>query len=318
MMCGHNVSAGREGTYPDSYAVASPRKKVVIVGGGPAGLEAARVARLRGHDVTLIEASDRLGGQVLLAAKARSRVDMIGITDWLSSEIAELGVEVRCNLYAEPDDVLSYAPDVVIVATGGIPMPRLESGGAALSMTSWDALSLPKPLTGRCLIYDEDGAHAAISLAETLAADGADVELMTPFRRVGNELGGQTYPQYLEQLYRHGVALTPDHRLIGLRRSGNQLAASIKNMFTRQVRELRFDHVIIEQGTLPIRDLFDALKQQAANRGVTDWDAFADGAPQPTPADAPGAFTLYAVGDAVSSRDIHAAMFDANRIARTL
>lgn len=318
MICVHNVAAGRESKFPDEYAPAPNPKRVVVVGGGPAGLEAARVSVLRGHDVTLLEASNRLGGQLLLASKARSRGDMIGIVDWLSSEIDILGVNVRHNVLAEPEDVTSLSPDAVIIATGGIPMQRLEDGGEDLAMSGWDALTLAKPLSGRCLIYDEVGSHPAISLAETLAAKGVTVELMTPFRRAGNELGGQTYPQYLEELYRFGVVLTPDSRLIKLERTGNRLRAIVKNMYTRQVAELEFDHVILEQGTVPMPDLFAGLKERAVNRGISDWDALADGTPQMQQDSAPGEFSLFAVGDAVSSRDVHAAMFDANRIARNL
>lgn len=318
MICTHNVTTGREGSFPDQYVSTKTPRKVVVVGGGPGGLEAARVARLRGHDVVLLEASDRLGGQVLLAAKARARRDMIGITEWLSSELQELDVDIQYNIYAEAQDVLDLKPDSVIIATGGVPQQRLEEGGEDLAMTSWDALLLPEPPQGRCLVYDEDGAHCAMSLVETLAAEGAAVEFMTPYRRVGNELGGQTYPQYLEELYRFDVTLTPDHRLTGLRRSGNCLIATAKNMYTRQTKELEFDHVIVEQGTVPISELFNALEPLSTNRGITNWDALADGLPQPGAVKSRGEFNLFVIGDAVSSRDIHSAMFDANRIARSL
>ena len=131
-------------------------------------------------------------------------------------------------------------------------------------------------------------------------------------------MGGQTYPQYLEELYRFGATLTPNHRLVRLQKSGNVLVAQVKNMFTRQVLEWEYDHVILEQGTIPVPDLFDALSPLARNKGITDWDALADANPQSSASPKEGAFDLFAIGDAVSSRNIHAAMFDANRIARAI
>ena len=316
MICVHNVSAGRERSFPDQYEPSSEPKKVVVIGGGPAGMEAARVARLRGHEVVMIEAADRLGGQIVTASKARSRRDMIGIADWLSAELKRLKVHVLFNCYAEAADVMGLGPDVVILATGGVPLQQLDEGGEELAITGWDAFGLSRAPTGRCLVYDELGDHAAVSLAETLAANGANIDLMSPYRRIGNSLGGQTYPQYLEELYNFGVTMVPDHRLIGLRRSGNFVLARLLNLYTREVREVEYDHVVIEQGTIPVSDLFDQLGPLSRNRGITDWDALADGQPQNSAEQ--GAFDLFVVGDAVSGRNIHAAMFEANRIARTL
>ena len=96
-----------------------------MVGAGPAGLEAARVSAARGHRVLLLEAAERLGGQVLLAAKAPWRADLLGIVDWLAAEVAHLGAEVRTNCYAETEDVLAEEPDVVIIACGSRIFMRL-------------------------------------------------------------------------------------------------------------------------------------------------------------------------------------------------
>jgi len=317
MICVHNISAGRETTHPEEIEPSPEPRNVVVVGGGPGGLEAARVAALRGHRVTLLEAADRLGGQVLVAARARQRHDLIGIVDWLAAEIETLGVKVIHNLFAESDDVLALKPDVVLIATGGVPLKQLEEGGEELASDSWEVLLSGQAPNGSVLIYDEVGSHAAVSLAETLGASGADVRLVTPYRRVGNSLGGQTYPQYLESLYRSTVRMQPDTRVIGIARNDNRLTVTTRNLYSRETVEQTADMVVIEQGTVPITELFDALRPSARNAGVTDWDALADGLPQPV-GGASGGFELYSIGDALSSRDMHSAMFDGNRLCRTI
>ncbi|HIY67202.1 MAG TPA: NAD(P)-binding protein, partial [Candidatus Agrococcus pullicola] len=99
----------------------SERKKVVIVGAGPAGLEAARVCAERGHRVVVFEAASTHGGQVCLAARSERRRDLIGIVDWRIDQAKKHGAEIRLNTHAGADEVLAEDPDFVIVATGGLP-----------------------------------------------------------------------------------------------------------------------------------------------------------------------------------------------------
>src|SRR5262249_48795254 len=122
LACIHNPATGREQVLPQIVEPSSnPGRKVGVVGGGPGGLEAARVAAERGHTVVLFEAASRLGGQLLLAVRATWRKDLIAIVDWRAAELARLGVEVRLDTYAEAEQVLREQPDAVIVATGGLP-----------------------------------------------------------------------------------------------------------------------------------------------------------------------------------------------------
>ena len=119
--CLHNPSSGREGTIGHVVPRAGKWRKVVVVGGGPAGLEAARVCAERGHKVVLFEAAGRLGGQVLIAARASWRKDLIGIVDWRRQELKRLGVTVHLDAYVEAGEVMAEKPELVIVATGGMP-----------------------------------------------------------------------------------------------------------------------------------------------------------------------------------------------------
>jgi NADPH-dependent 2,4-dienoyl-CoA reductase/sulfur reductase-like enzyme len=143
--CLHNPATGREELLPQVIARAAvPGRRVVVVGGGPAGLEAARVAAERGHAVVLFEAAGRLGGQMLIAVRASWRRDLIGIIDWRVTELEKLGVAVRLNTYADADVVLAERPEVVIVATGGVPdIEPVE--GAALCANVWEILTGDTP-----------------------------------------------------------------------------------------------------------------------------------------------------------------------------
>jgi 2,4-dienoyl-CoA reductase-like NADH-dependent reductase (Old Yellow Enzyme family) len=316
--CTHNVSTGRELSLPHEIPPAEAPKRIIVIGGGPAGMEAARVAALRGHRVTLHEAGPRLGGQVLLAARAGWRKDMIGIADWLAAEIQALGVDIRLNAWIEGPEAAAEGPDTVIVATGGLPETALPEGGGDLAVTTWDLLSGNAAPADDILVYDETGSHGALSTADWLAGSGARVELATPDRQAGRAIGGQNFPVYLRSLYRHGARLTPDHRLLSVRREGNALVAVLWNEFARIRTERRVAQVVLDRGTLPADAPFHALRPASRNFGETDAEALVSLRPQPATANPEGRYMLHRIGDAVASRDIHAALLDANRLCRAL
>jgi hypothetical protein len=294
------------------------RRRVVIAGAGPAGLEAARVAALRGHAVTLFEASNHVGGQLRLAARASWRKDLTGIVDWLAAEVERLGVEVRFHAFAEADVVLAESPDVVIVATGGIPGAG-EVAGGDLVLNTWDVLNGEAGYPGRVLVFDDHGEHQAASCAEHLAERGSEVELVTPER--APLLAGMraiNYTAHLRKLYRLGVRMTPDHRVLSVERFGNGLKATLRNEFTGALEERHVDQVVVEHGTVPADDLFHALEARALNLGVTDVEAMAAGRAQEAVLNPDGEFRLFRVGDAVASRNVHAAIYDSLRICKDL
>jgi 2,4-dienoyl-CoA reductase-like NADH-dependent reductase (Old Yellow Enzyme family) len=314
-LCLHNPATSREATMPHVIApTTGARKKVVVVGAGPAGLEAARVSAARGHKVVLFEAADKPGGQVLLAAKLQRRREIVGIVEWLAAEVQLADIDCRFNTYAEAPEVLAENPDIVVIATGGLPFAGRLKFGAELATSPWDVLAGQAPVAPEVLLFDDHGAHEGLSLAEFAVDHGAKLEYVSPERAAGVDVGGINYPAYFKKLYAAKTTFTLNHRLKGIRRDGNKLVAVLTNDYDKSETERRTDQVIAEHGTLPAAEVYFALKEQSANRGEVDIDALIANRPQGLVRNRDGRFQLFRVGDAVSSRNIHAAIYDSLRL----
>ena len=321
-LCLHNPATGREETIPHVMGrTAGPSKRVVVVGAGPAGLEAARVAAERGHSVVLLEAAAEPGGQVRLAARATARrQDLLGITGWLASECRILGVDIRLGTVAEARDVLALGPDVVVVATGGSPrIPDLTEGDGLVACT-WDIIAgSVTPSPGDVLVFDDHGTEDALSCVERMVAAGSTVEIVTPDRHVGHEVTGTAYPAYLGSFYGHGVRMTPDHRMTAVRQAASgRLEVDLWNDYTRTTSRRVVDQVVVEYGTTPNDALFFELSHGSRNGGELDLDAYLAGRAQAHVVDPAGTYDLFRLGDAVASRNIHAAIYEARRVAMVL
>ncbi len=318
-LCIHNPATGREAHMPHVIARgAGPSRKVVVVGAGPAGLEAARVAAGRGHEVVLLEAADQPGGQIRLAARSRRRSELIGIAEWRVAQCEKQGVAVHLNRLVEAADVLAEGPDVVIVATGGLPNVEIIERGQELVTSSWDIMAGDARPGEEVLLYDDNGAHPGLQAAEALAEAGARLEIVTPERYFAPEIGGLNHVAYARCFQEHGVRITINTRLIAVRRDGNRLAATLGSDYTERTEERLVDQVVVEHGTLPLDELYFALKPGSSNRGEVDHQALLAGRPQTLINNPDGRYQLFRVGDAVASRNIHAAIYDSLRLCNAL
>ena len=314
-LCIHNAATGREAQIPhDISRSESAGKRVVVVGAGPAGLEASRVAAERGHRVILLEAATKPGGQVQLLVRNERRKELIGIVEWREQELDRLGVDVRCNVFASASDIINLQPEIVIIATGGVAqLPPMVSGQQWVT-SSWDIMAGDVQAAEQVLVYDDSGGHQGMSVAEIIAKRGVELELVSPERSLAPDMGGLNFVPYMRSLQQHDVRVTTNTRLHSVERHGNRLIAHLRSDFATDWRGTRtVDQVVVEHATVPNDELYFELKSESRNLGAIDYSALTDRGNIFALENKAGSFYLYRIGDAVASRNIHAAMYDAIR-----
>lgn len=323
VLCIQNAATSREymGLPHIIEKTEGPVRKVLVVGGGPAGMEAARVAAERGHQVVLFEAQPQLGGQITLAAKAPQRDQMAGITRWYQLELARLQVDVRLNSYADEAMIRAEQADIVILAVGGKPfVEQVPEWGAdeGLIVSSWDILDGKVAPGKNVLVYDTICEFTGMSTADYLSEKGSQVELVTDDIKPGAAVGGTTFPTYYRSLYPKEVIMTPDLALHKVYREGEQLVAVLENEYTGQLEERVVDQVVVENGVRPDEALYYALKPDSLNKGQIDVEALYAIQPQPCLSESTDgdAFLLFRIGDCTAPRNTHAAIYDALRLCK--
>jgi 2,4-dienoyl-CoA reductase (NADPH2) len=222
--CAVNARAGREADWGPAHGPASPgrepastRRRVVVAGAGPAGMETARLAAEAGHEVVLYERDDAFGGQVRIAAAGPTREQLLDVIFYLEREVKRLGVDVRLATAATAAAILSDQPDLVVCATGASPNPPpFAVDRDARVVTVWDLLGgAVEDLPQRAVVLDgqADGFWHAISAAEYLAERGVDVDLLTSARSVGLEIPHESIAGVHQRLRGNGVRFRPFARV---------------------------------------------------------------------------------------------------------
>ena len=316
-LCIHNAATGRELKFSNIISPSKTKKRIVIVGAGPGGLEAARIACERGHEVVIFEAASDRGGQLRLCAKSKRRKDMMGIIDWRMEQCTKKNVNFKFNVLAEKDEILDEHPDTVIIATGGI--PNLELFETKKDMenvySSWDIISGDIKTSENILIYDEAGDHVAMQSAEIAIKQGSKVSFMTPDRLISSEIMGMNLTPYLKELQNENISFLIGKRLLDVSVKGNKLNALLGSDYDELVKNnSTYDQVFVNYGTKPLDELYFELLPLSKNMGEVNYEKFIKGYEQDIVKNKDNKFNIFRIGDAVSSRNIHAAIYDALRL----
>ncbi len=318
-LCIHNPATGREKFMPHKISsTAKIKKKIVVVGAGPSGLEAAKICSERGHDVVVFEASSNPGGQINLITRSNRRKDMIGIIDWRLDACQKNNVTFFYNIFASKETILDQNPDVVIIATGGIPNVSILEEGSDLVCSTWDIISGSVNIEDDVIIYDDNGAYPGLQAAEIILNKGSKLEIITPERFFSPELGGLNYVFFAKKFVEKDVLITINKRVIKVEKDGNRLSAVIGSDYSRNTYKKKTSQVVVEHGTLPNSDLYFDLKKDSINYGELDYKSLINGKMKEKVNNQKGKFFLYRVGDAISSRNIHASIYDSLRICKDL
>ena len=316
--CIHNPATGREQTLtPRASPPAPARRRAVVVGAGPAGLEAARVLGERGHQVVVLEAADVPGGQVRLAAAAARRRDLIGIVDWRVSRGQALRGRVPLRrLRRRRRRCWPSAPTWWSSPPAGCPNRSFLRRGEHLVIDTWDVMAGAAHPQGRVLVYDDNGAEPALDAAELLAGRGAAVELVTPERMLGPVVGSMNSPAYLRAFAEHDVTVTLARRLTGVRRGDGRrgwwrgCAASTPTSSSSGTSTTSSSSTARCPTTSSTSTWCRTRATSARSTTARCWPSAA----QTVSSNPDGRFQLFRIGDAVASRNIHAAIYDALRL----
>lgn len=257
--CSINPVIGNELRWENEYRPAEKAKRVVVVGGGIAGCEAARVAAMRGHEVTLLDRGKRLGGQLLIAANVPGRDDFEDQVYFEENEMERLGVDVRLQTSADLAAVKALSPDAVVIATGSVPRVPLEVPGIDLPhvVQAWDVMTGKAKTGDRVAVISQEDYYETPCVAEYLADRGKHVEVFHKSVHLGFEIARYSIGMVLARMESYGVVVHPNLMLQAVRPDSFDLVSSYG---VRTYRKEGFDSIVLVYGSVSQHDLYDQLK----------------------------------------------------------
>jgi thioredoxin reductase len=294
--CVQNPAVGREKEWGEgTLEKAAVKKNVTVVGGGPAGMWAAKMAGRRGHRVTLYDRNETLGGQVVTAMKGAGRDEFGVIIRNEKDQVEKAGATVKLGVEVTTDQVLAEKPDVVIIATGSQPKPHPVGGADGPAVYNvWQVLQGEVEVGENVCLIDYDGHHRATATAEFLCNQGKKVHIITSSLFIGAELG-PTQDLYLtrQRLLQKGSTFTPDIAVIEV--GGEAGAKTVKgfNVYSNIWADWGpFDSIVLAMGQKADDALYMSLK------GKVD--------------------ELYRIGDSVAPRKVDMAIWEGHKIGREI
>ena len=256
--CSINPVIGKELLWQDQFQPAEKPKHVVVVGGGIAGAEAARIAALRGHKVTLLEQGKRMGGQLLIAARSPGRDDFEDQVYFEENEMARLGVEVKLETTADIDTIKALSPDAVVIATGSTPRLPNDIPGIDLPhvVQGWEVMQGKAKTGDRVAIISMEDHYETPCVAEYLTERGKQVEVFHKSTHIGSDVARYSIGMLLARMEQCGVKVHPNLLLEAVQADGFDLVSSFG---VRSYREEGFDSVVLVYGSVPQNDLYHQL-----------------------------------------------------------
>jgi len=253
--CMVNAMWGREKDFVGSFRPSS-KKNVMVIGGGPAGMEAARIASLRGHQVSLYEKGPELGGQLLLAAVPPGKSKMLWLRDFLAAQIEKQGVTIRLNTTVDPDSLCKLDPHVVVVATGATPfVPDIPGIKRKHCVTAWDVLAGTSQLSGIHVVV-LGGGTVGCETAEYLAKRGKRVTIIEMLPELAHEMEPLNRRALLDELETLKVAALVGKKAVEITKSGMVILDAAGG----EQQPLACEHVVLALGAVPDQDLFQTLE----------------------------------------------------------